>query len=372
MQFTQRFRTKNKFKKGTVKEAVLILIGVIITSVLGIISAYYTVKNEENTKVNNEEAPERPREPQELELEIPANKFDWYKQQMVEVNKFEIDRENNVSATLSSTNGDKLTITKVINQVDTGKLIEEIKTILGEEENLYSVYVYDFARNQEIYYRQNDIRYPASISKLPVAMLILKDIQESKYTLSTKIKVEGKHMATVSNVLGRKDIGKSYKIDEYMHWLLIDSDNVSVRVLEDFLGGSNHVNKRTREELGVDPFFRDPHEVTAKNIGRVLRMIYAGDFLNKVYREYILTLMLSTPKDLQEELPTGFPSGTKFAHKTGRIWPSGGGVSFNDAGIVFGPKSDFVIVYLNQNVSIENAQSNAKKIAELIYSELQN
>jgi beta-lactamase class A len=311
------------------------------------------------------------RKKDDSEIYIHSNKYDWYVDNVLKQKNTVLVNRNSKEAIVSSVFGDQLKIKKGLKRINTQEVISDIEATLGDGKGNYSLYVYDINRDQEINYLVDTVRPPASVSKLPVAMLILRDIQAGKYSLETTIEIKRSETNTLSNVLDKSDIGKSFSIDQFLHWLLIDSDNISIRVLEEHLGGVGKVNERTINELGLNPFFRDPHQTTAKNIGTLLRKLYFHKYLDQNHSDYMLNLMLNTPSHLQEELPQGLPPGTKFAHKTGRVWTIGGGVAFVDVGIVYGPESNYIIVYLNQNVSIKDAQSNAKKLSELIYNKLQ-
>lgn len=243
----------------------------------------------------------------------------------------------------------------------------EVKKILGNDLNNFGIYAKDMNSNKNFLINADKTLPPASISKVPVAIKILEMVEEGEITLEDEIEIVDSDNTWPSNILSFGDVGNNYKVWDLMGWMIIDSDNIALRALERIAGGNLVMNDYTREKLGVDLFFRDPHECTARNIGLVFEGIYNETYLPENRNDQLLDLLLRTAPSLQEEIPEGLPANTPVAHKTGRLYWEQDLFSINDAGIVYGENTDFVIVFINQEVKFEESQEKIAEITGLIY-----
>lgn len=262
-----------------------------------------------------------------------------------------------------------LSVETLPKRVSFDKLSKNIAALLSNEKDLNGIYVYDFSREKEAGVNQDKEMPPASISKVPLAINILKIVDEGKLKLDQKIKILYADYTYPSNVLNFSNIGYEYTISELLGWMIIDSDNISLVALERVLGGYEVSNQMTKDNLGVDPFFRYPHKATAKNVGSVFRGIYQQDYLSKESNVLLLNLLKNTADSLQEEIPPGIPKGTVIAHKTGRV-ETDNGFTLEDAGIVYGKDTDYIIVFLNYDIQTDQARKKINEISELVYNTL--
>jgi beta-lactamase class A len=248
-------------------------------------------------------------------------------------------------------------------------LEQQIRDILAEDIDNYGVYVFDLKRDIEIGINQEKIMPPGSISKLPVAIMTLKEVDKGKLSLDQQLEFTGQSAVAPSNILGDWHVGLSFSLNEYLRFLIIDSDNSSIRFLEYLLGGYEELNERVKTELGVEHFFRDPHDVTAKDLGRVYRGIYFQEYLSKESNDYLLDLLKNTSYILQDGIPVGIPYWVTIAHKTGQI-STEPGYAWADSGIIYGEKTDYILVILNEKIDIPIARYKVQTISKVVYDTL--
>lgn len=227
--------------------------------------------------------------------------------------------------------------------VDFAKLKLDTEAILGTQIKKYSIYVYDLKREQGFGINEEKIFYPASISKLPYAILILRDVDAGKYSKAS--------------------------INADMTALITHSDNTALMRFEKKLGGYAVVNKRIKAELGVDNIFRYPHTCQAVDVGTLYKGLYNQTYLSKESNDYLINLLENTDSAYDDRVQQGLPEGVEFAHKIGWITTSGG-EAYNDSGIVYGELTDYIIVVLDKDVSSKSVIKMTKPLSETIYNTL--
>ncbi|MDQ6985605.1 MAG: serine hydrolase [Candidatus Dojkabacteria bacterium] len=257
------------------------------------------------------------------------------------------------------------------NTFDEEKLKAGIEDILGWNSYNYGVYILDLKSGQQIGINENKILAPGSVSKVPIGLLTLRDVDSGKLTMETTSELLDTDIVE-GNVLGPWEVGLEFSIEEYMKFLIIDSDNTAIVHLENLLGGTVIGNQRTIDELGVTHLFRDPHDVTTKDAARIFAGIYYEEYLSKESNDFFLYLLKNTDWRLQTGIPVGIPEPYYYeiAHKTGIVstYP---GYAWADIGIIYGPKTDYVIAVFNEKVSKEDARYKIQLISSLVWETLQ-
>ena len=251
-------------------------------------------------------------------------------------------------------------------------LKENIKSILGNQVDNYGVYFYDLKRGLELGINQNKIFPPMSISKVPVGLIIMREIEKENFSLNSTFAFNYSALASPTNVLDKRYIGTYFSIADYLRLLIVDSDNSAMLMLENLLGGTQEVNRKVREEFGIKNFSRNPHEATAKSVGLIFKGLYNNDFLSLESNDYFFNLLKNTHFNLQDGIPASVPDPykSKIAHKTGQ-GSSVPGYIWSDSGIIFGKNTDYILVILNEKININQARSNIQQISKLIWETTQ-
>lgn len=259
-----------------------------------------------------------------------------------------------------------------LNEVDIVTLKTDVEEILGSELSKYSIYVYDFKRDQELKINADEIKYPASVSKVPYAILTLQNVDKGEINLDSTYPITAGYKAYSSDPMYHFATNSKQTFATYLDYLIKESDNTAMMHLEYYLGGVNTYNQKVQNDLSFY-LLRDPHETTAADVGTMLRGIYNQEYLSKEMNDYLLDLMFNTASRFDDRIVAGVEnySEAKVAHKIGQITTQYG-MAYHDAGIVYGKYTDFAIVILNQDVTMNSVQNKIPQIVDLIYSELNN
>jgi beta-lactamase class A len=163
---------------------------------------------------------------------------------------------------------------------------------------------------------QTQVFTSASLYKLFVAHGIYKQIDSGQRSLGDKV--------------GDRTLG------ECLNLMITVSDNSCAEALGSQLGWAKY--NSTLKSLGFNQTkFGSPMQTSAADVATLLERLYSGTLLSRNSSSHFLDLLKA--QKINNRLPQGLPSGTTIAHKTGDL---DGFV--HDAGIVYGPKGDYIVV----------------------------
>jgi beta-lactamase class A len=180
-----------------------------------------------------------------------------------------------------------------------------------------------------------------SVFKLPLAVEVLKAVEEGRLRLDQKVRVEPAETvpgAEENSALWRK--ASERPLSELLEYSIARSDNTSTDKMLELVGGPEAVTRRMRA-LGLNNIevrshvkeflkSRDAHPNTgaANDLARLLVLIQKGEALAPPQREVLLAVMARTVTG-DRRLRAGTPAGTPVGDKTGT-----GPSTTNDVGVI--------------------------------------
>lgn len=251
--------------------------------------------------------------------------------------------------------------------IQTIKLRKTIEDILAENIDNYAVYIEVLDENFIVGINENELFYPASIYKVPIAILVLRDIEAGKYSFNTQLELLQNNKFYTSDTLYHIDNGTMLSVDTLLHYMICYSDNSAWDMLMDnLLGTTAEIDERIHNELELEYTRRVPFQTTAKEVGEFFSGLYNYKYLSPEYNDYLLDLLCSIIPSQNDRIPAGLPEGTKAAHKIG-TWIG----IHQDGGIVYSDKYDFIIVVLNKNTSVQEGRKIISQITQVAWEYLQ-
>lgn len=258
--------------------------------------------------------------------------------------------------------------------VDWESLSKELEQYLAPVREKYGLYVYDLSRNESLGINEEVQFPPSSTAKLPVAILVMRDVQEGKYKLTDTYPVQTKYKHSTVDSIGKYPDGTNLTIETYLEAMIVESNNSAWYHLVQMLGspwGASGVNQRTINELGVNPYFIDPYLGTAKNLAQQLADVYNYRTLNEENANYLINMMKRALKFNREGISQGLPADVEFANKLGYHWTPDL-VNFVDGAIVFGHNRDYVVGVLDKDIDWSVGKKNLEELSKIIYKYLDN
>jgi len=226
--------------------------------------------------------------------------------------------------------------------------------------------------------------YPLqSVFKFHIALAVLSQIDEGKFSLDQKIEVQKKDLlpGMYSPLREENPNGGSFPISELIEYAVSLSDNVGCDVLLRLIGGPEVVNEYFRrnrienvsikfneEEINANPELMFQNWTTPKAANETLAKFYYNNnkLLSQKSYDFIWKVMRETETGVNR-LKGQLPKGTIVAHKTGSSGTDKDGltVAVNDIGIVFLPNGNHFFISVFVTNSRENEETNEKIIADI-------
>jgi beta-lactamase class A len=183
-----------------------------------------------------------------------------------------------------------------------------------------------------------------SVFKLPLAVVILKDVEAGRLRLDQKLRITAAEVVPGSAENATLWPGPVERtIRELLELAIVRSDNTSADKLLEMAGGPGAVTRRLAA-LGISgitirrsvrEFFSargkpHPNTASALDLARLLARLQKGEILGPEFRNVLFGFMDAATTGLHR-LRGGVPEGTRVGDKTG----SGpGGSATNDVGII--------------------------------------
>jgi beta-lactamase class A len=251
---------------------------------------------------------------------------------------------------------------------DWAALEQRLFNVLGGLKDQYAFYIHDLTNGDTYSYRGEVQITPASIAKTGTAILIMRDVEAGKYNLEKTFPYDRSKAIWSSGELGAVASGTPITIGRYLDLMIKQSDNNSWMMLNESLGGNwGGFNDRIIAELGANPFFMDPFKSTANVIGKVYTDLYYAKTLKPETRDQLFNIMRDTVPWGKEAIGAGLPAGVDFVNKIGTLWTETE-ISFQDAAIVWGPKSTYVFVVLDVDVEWEPGLVTMRQLSSEVYN----
>jgi beta-lactamase class A len=214
-------------------------------------------------------------------------------------------------------------------------------------------------RSRSASYEPTSSMVTASTFKIYVAYAVLHAIEQGQYTLETTTSDGNSIQTDLDNMITNSDDASSRTLGFMIGWPAIDTllktKGINSTELNNYVGNSTTPQG-------------DKYS-TADDLASILDQLYAGTLLNKTDTQLLLGLMEN--QVWRERIPAGVPSTVTVADKPGWLLPGDGDAHIveNDAAIVYGPKSTYILTIMTDNNSSTQPLAN---LSEQIYNYLES
>ncbi len=241
------------------------------------------------------------------------------------------------------------------------------RCIKNGEVSTVSVYLKDLNKATWIGINEDERFTIASLAKVPILFTFLLRAQKDPSILNKEIKYETEIKSPVhQNIAPRNnlELGKSYSVDELLRHMIVYSDNTPMFLLADDVD-TNLVAQLFRDLRLSVPRPHSDYEISAKDYARYFRLLYSATYLNKDSSEKALTLLTQT--DFDEGIVAGVPKGITVADKFGERVDPVGGDQLHDCGIVYYPKSPYLICVMTKGWNLDTLKGVIQNISRIAY-----
>jgi beta-lactamase class A len=245
-----------------------------------------------------------------------------------------------------------------------------------------SVYFQDLITDGRIDINKNEKFSPASLTKVPIMIAILKMTEADPDLLFGEVKYSGKINFNNGQEIQPKEYAKSgetYTVENLLEKMIKYSDNSSFQLLNNLISESQL--KSFFNDLQV-PFpinSNKPEEfnsMTTKDVSYFFRILYNATYLKNDLSNTALKILSQT--DYKNGIVAGIPDNVKIAHKFGlETFTNFAGKTqnreLNDCGIVYHPTHPYMLCIMTKtSSSIQTTEGIIKNISSMIYNRVNN
>lgn len=215
---------------------------------------------------------------------------------------------------------------------------------------------------------------PASLLKLPLAIVFLNSAERQPELLSVKIRYTGTTAVSGQTYPPSQSAqpNQEYTLDELLQLMISYSDNAAYQALEASIAESpnrQRLRLETFQELGlIDPKDRVEENITVRGYASLFRILYNISYLNPENSEKILGLLAES--DFLAGLKRGVPHDISVAHKFGERLYDDGTKQLHDCGIVYYPDNPYLLCVMTKGQDWNELSRVIGSISKMVYEEV--
>lgn len=245
-------------------------------------------------------------------------------------------------------------------------LKNEVNRVLDGTTGKYSIAYKNLKTNEEFLMGEDEVYESGSLYKLWVMARTYEAISYGDFKESDQLPA---NIARLNNVFGLSSEEAemqsgviSFTVGSALRQMITISHNYAALALTDKVKISSIQNwllnnKFDKSKVGEDENYP---QTTAKEMLIFYEKLYKGDLGTPENTQKMLDHLKA--QQLNDKLPKGLPEGTVIAHKTGEI-----GNFSHDAGVVYTPNGDYVIVVLSDTKIPAAAEERIAAISKVFY-----
>lgn len=242
-------------------------------------------------------------------------------------------------------------------------LQEQLENFVEENHLNVSIYVENLRTGASFGVQEYEVYIPASISKVIVAILIMREIEQGELTLETKLPL----LASDKDAMGTSVEGLS--VSELLEKMLQESDNIALGVL------SREIEEEDSSLLlykyygyyDQNDYYEDISEMTVNplTIYNLYSSLYLSTVLEQEHSEYILRLLTNTTFPIHDIAQ--IPEDVIIAEKFGNRY-EGEEKYFHDCGIMYINNSRIFYCVMTKDLEADLATEVIGTIVHRIYT----
>ncbi len=225
--------------------------------------------------------------------------------------------------------------------------MKEVRRYLEDRLGKYSFYFEDLKSGFIYGYNEHVKMTSAGCMKLPVAMAVIKDVEEGKISLNDPVLLESRDRVEGSGILKHLN-SREYTVNELVIVMLVESDNTATQKLVSLIGFDEL--KAKFREMGLNNTMNDmpgsPINLTTSfDLSLCWKILKDGEYLTKEHSRYIIELLKSENKKKKTGFYLDESLKEKIASKAGDM----PGVE-NDTTLIELQKGDFVFTIMSSDL----------------------
>lgn len=249
---------------------------------------------------------------------------------------------------------------------DTAKEYKKSGSLLA-----YGLYFRDLNSSLWLGVNEDASFVPASLFKLPVALVIYKQIEDGLLSKESRLtytkEFEGAARSHSFASPSKLKVGSSYTVRELLELMIVESDNGAKDLLgsvvkDPYVESLFNIVKLTDQT--------NTSVITVSNYAFFFRLLYSATYLSEKSSEELLELLAAST--YSGGLVKGVSSNVTVAHKFGRYnfgnsSPQG---ELHDCGIVYHPERPYLLCVMTRGSDLKKLESFIQSISALVYNDV--
>ncbi len=236
-----------------------------------------------------------------------------------------------------------------------------------------SIYFRDLDHGPRFGIGEYDKFQPASLTKVPVMIAILHEVDHNPELLNKKLSFTG----TLNTNQNTEAPGETlepntpYTIRELLTKMIVYSDNYSYLLLTKELNTPSPLSAYyTFRDLEVLKMMLAPKAdyVSIQSYANLFAILYNTGYLSKETSQFALTLL--SQATFTDGIVSGVPPTIRVAHKFGNRDLEGGEIQLHDCGIIYHPSTHYLLCIMTSGTDIENERTVIAEISRMVYEEI--
>jgi beta-lactamase class A len=215
---------------------------------------------------------------------------------------------------------------------------------------------------------------PASLLKIPLLMTYLQQANSDptllQKVITYQVPVDYDQGQTIVPQV-KVEIGKKYTIQQLLDYMTKDSSNNATYFLYNYL--DKPVTDRVYTDLGLTPPTGsvDSYTISVKDYASFFRILFNASYLSRSDSEQALELM--SHSNFNDGVVAGVPPSVVVSHKFGERYFADTGVrQLHDCGIVYYPKSPYLLCVMTQGKDISLLSKTIADISVHVFQEVKS
>jgi len=249
-------------------------------------------------------------------------------------------------------------------------LQEDIQNYITTNNLNISVYVLNIRDSASFGINSNKGFEPASLNKLPIAILILKKVEQKELSLDSLLPIKDEDRDSRSGTL-YNTTANAMNVRDLLHYMLSESDNTAFRVLEeqvtleDLQKLSVYLNYYTKDIDYIPPIINNTYQITAKSTSNLFMSLYLSSILTPGDSELILKDLSNSTFNINKY--AGLPDSVIVSQKYGDYYV-GDINDFHNCGIIYMGQDRIFYGIMTQGMDEEKAPVVIGNIVNKIYN----
>lgn len=228
----------------------------------------------------------------------------------------------------------------------------------------YSIFIKNLKTGENYTHNDRKVFEAGSLYKLWIMATVFQEIKREKIdeneSLTRDVTFLNEKFNIASDEAELTEGTVSMTVKNAMFQMITISHNYAALLLSEKVRLATVRNLLKKYELN-DSIIGEPPTTTAYDTGLFFEKIYNGEIIDKPYSQKMIDLLKQQTRD--DKLPKYLPLSIEIANKTGEI-----DYYSHDGGIIFGEKSDYIIVVLSKSNNPQGANEQIAQISKSVYN----